>query len=431
MTSTAESGPIFVHASPRSGSTYFFNVLRGNETLLCFNEAIIDGKHDLARYRRRKRSIDYSKRAQRWDVNHHFLDREDFDEFIQAWDAVMHLCPKFPTFLDYLPSDGRLSSDITVYLSALIKYAQSQGQRPVFCEINSRGRAGALRGAFGGFHIAQYRDPMSQFGSFIRAVIEGGFWGFLAFPATELGTSSTHPLYRLIPEIWRPAPLPWLASSRAQHWASDAQYFAAVGSSRAENFEHVFRWHMFSWILTNLAAISYSDLAMDIDKVHDDANYCSLLVDRFQGSLGVAIDLSDVRKFDRYYEFEAFDTATVSDQVISTVNAGAKDGSLANAICTLGTQAPITSTAIAVELLIEKIRASQASMAASPNRRRLSCDDWKSIVDKNRKIWFNPGVRRLAQHVYLLAAPVVRAARRAGIWYRARYRSQGGPTVNT
>jgi hypothetical protein len=30
--------PIFVHASMRSGSTYFFNVLRRNSSLMCFNE---------------------------------------------------------------------------------------------------------------------------------------------------------------------------------------------------------------------------------------------------------------------------------------------------------------------------------------------------------------------------------------------------------
>jgi hypothetical protein len=136
MIASAETAPIFVHASPRGGSTYFFNVLRRNESLLCFNEAIIDGKHDLARFGVQKKNFAQSKSAQRWNVNHHFLEREDFDEFIQAWDAVMHLCPEFPAFVDYLPSEGRLSSELTNYLTALIGHAQSQGRRPVLCEIN-------------------------------------------------------------------------------------------------------------------------------------------------------------------------------------------------------------------------------------------------------------------------------------------------------
>jgi hypothetical protein len=425
-----ELGPIFVHASPRSGSTYFFNVLRRNDSLLCFNEAIIDGKHDLARFRILKKNFAGSKSAQRWNVNHEFLEREDFDEFIQAWDAIMHLCPRFPTFVDYLASEGRLSSELTNYLTALIRYAQSQGRRPVLCEINSRGRAGALRSVFGGFHIAQYRDPLSQFGSYIRAVIEGGFWGFLAFPATELGTSGSHPLYLMIPETWRTPQLPWYTGSRAQHWASDAQYFAMVGSSRPENVEQVFRWHMFSWVLTNLAALSYSDLALDIDKAHDDANYRAALIDVISQQLRISPNLCDIRKFDRYYEFESFDASTVCDQVMSTVRDAVKDGRLAQAVRTLGTQAPIIPITMAVDLLFAKIRNSQQLMATNGNRRHISSKDWKSIADKNRKIWFDPQIRRLAQQVYPLAAPVVRAARRADAWYKAHLNRNAKPSAN-
>jgi hypothetical protein len=416
MKAPCEFDPIFVHASPRSGSTYFFNVLRRIDSLLCFNEAIIDGKRDYARFKKVKERGLLHREARKWNVNHHFLDRDDFEEFLEAWDEVMHLCPEFPTFYDYLPANGILSAELAVYLSALMKYARSRGKRPVLCEINSRGRAGALRGAFGGFHIAQYRDPLSQFGSFIRAVTDAGFWGFLAFPVTELGTSGTHPLYRLVPEAWRAPPLPWLAETRAQHWASDAQYFATVGSSRPENVEKVFRWHLFSWFLTNLAALSYSDFAIDIDKIHDNADYRASVTDIFEQRIGGALDLSDVRKFDRYYEFESFDVAAVCNQVFSTVSGALSDGRLDDAIRTLGIQPPVTPTATAVELLLVKICDSLTSMAASADRQNISSEEWKAIAEKNRKIWFNPGIRRLAQHVYPLAAPVVRAARRAGIW---------------
>src|SRR5215472_1948618 len=98
--------PVFVHASPRSGSTYFFNVLRRNETLMCFNEAIIDvfsywRKKEIARSEQKK-----------WDTNHSFLERNSYSEFIEAWDSVMHLYPMFPAFQDYLPANGVLSSKL-------------------------------------------------------------------------------------------------------------------------------------------------------------------------------------------------------------------------------------------------------------------------------------------------------------------------------
>ncbi len=129
MTSAPEYSPIFVHASARSGSTYVFNVFRRNNALLCFNEAIIDGKRDYARFKR-DREAPAAKPNQQWDVNHHFLDRADYDEFIEAWDEVMHLCPAFPTFQDYLPR-GVLSADLAGYIAALIEYARSRSKRPV------------------------------------------------------------------------------------------------------------------------------------------------------------------------------------------------------------------------------------------------------------------------------------------------------------
>jgi hypothetical protein len=419
MATASEFDPIFVHASMRSGSTYFFNVLRRNTSSLCFNEAIMDGKKDYARFKRaRKRDIASPKTTQKWDVNHHFLDRADFDEFIEAWDTVTNLSPKFPEFpefQDYFSPNGILPPELATYLSALMKYARSQDKRPVLCEVASRGRAGALRNAFGGFHVAQYRDPLSQFGSFIRGLIEGGTWTFLAAPVMELGTSRTHPLCRLVPEAWRPPNLPWRVENRAQFWGSNVQYFTIVASPRPQTIEKVFRWHLFSWILSNLAAISYSDITLDIDKLHDHSDYRTTVIDDLAQGIGVAPDFSDLRKFDRYYEFESFDVATVCGQVVSAIRSSVGDGRLDEALRTLGTQPPITPTATAVELLLAKISDSLESMATSTDRRFMSAAEWKALAEKNQKIWFNPGVRWLAEHVYPLAAPVVRAARRAGI----------------
>jgi hypothetical protein len=422
MTVTSEFDPVFVHASVRSGSTYFFNVLRRNERLMCFNETILDRKADIPQLFKGalKQGDPHFQENRKWDINHHFLERGDSFEFIQAWDAVMHLCPQFPLFQDYLPPNGVLSVELVAYLSGLMKYARSHDKRPVFCEIGSRGRAGALRGAFGGFHIAQYRDPLNQFGSLVRAVLEARFWWFLTFPVLELGTSRTHPLYRLIPEAWRPPVLPWLTENHAQHWASEVQYLATVASTRPEIIEKVFRWHLFSWVLTNLAAISYSDFALDIDKIHDDVNYRALVSDTLASRIGSALDFSDVSKFSRYFEFETLDVMAVCREVDSTILNSLNDGRLGAALNALSTQPLITPPATAVELLLAKIRDSLASMTASADPRRIGVKEWKAIVRKNRKIWFNPSVRGLCQSVYPVAAPVVKAIRRTSYWYKTR-----------
>jgi hypothetical protein len=405
--------PIFVHASARSGSTYVFGVLRRNDNLMCFNEAIIDGKTDYADLARQRNG--HGNAPQKWDVNHHFLDRSDDQEFLDAWDEVMHLCPDFPTFRDYLPAAGVLHADLVTYLSGLMNYARSRNKRPVLCEINSRGRAGALRSVFGGYHVAQYRNPISQFGSFIRGLLDGGTWGFLSHPVTELGVNSNHPLYRVVPEQWRAPHFPWRADTRARRWGSDARYIAATASAEPESVVRLFRWHMFAWLLNNVAALSYSDLSLDVDKLHDDADHRASIVAALASRIGEAPDFSDIQKFDRYYEFESFDTAEVCDQVTSAVRGALNDGRLDVAVRTLGTQPPSTPTAAAAERLLEKIHESLLSMKSSNGRRRISAAEWKDLAAKNRKIWHTSGVRWVAERIYPLAAPVGRMVRRAGI----------------
>ncbi len=160
--------PIFIHASPRSGSTYFFHVLRKNPHLMCFNEAISDVFH-----------INYSNK---WDAHHDFLYDDDLRELKVAWQHGIRP-PPYPAFQNYCG----ITSDLAVYIAKLIKFAEGQSRRPVFCDIYSRYRARALREMFGGFHIAQIRDFMPQFGSFVRALADGGEWGFLALPWLEMG----------------------------------------------------------------------------------------------------------------------------------------------------------------------------------------------------------------------------------------------------
>lgn len=393
----------------RSGSTYFFQVLRRNASLMCFNESISYGT---GRFQEQKtREFE----AQKSNMNHRFLDRNDFAEFVEAREAVIHLYPKFPEFHEYLPPAGVLSAELVAYLSALMSYAASKDKRPVLCEIYSRGRAGALRGAFGGFHIAQFRDPLSQFGSFVRLVIERGWWGFLAFPLMELGISGSHPLCKIIPDVWRPPVLPWPRDNRARRWATDIQYAALAASPAPEGIENCFRWHMFSWLLGNLAALSYSDLALDVDKVHDDAAYGAFISGVLLRKIGgTPPNYSDIQKFERYYEFESFDAAVVCDQVTSAVKKALRDGSLDAALQSLGTQPLVTPAAAGVDLLLQKIKESLAAMA-SGERQHITGAEWRAIAQRNQKPWFKPSIRWIAEHTYPVAAPAVRAARWAGL----------------
>jgi hypothetical protein len=421
--SVAESrrfDPIFVHSSARSGSTYLFNVFRQNKTLMCFNEAIIDGKKDYEKFKTSSRQGASSYRREgdsSWDINHDFLDKPDYQEFIDAWDAIMHLCPKFPEFQNYLPNNGQLGDELQRYLAALIEHAQSQSKRPVLCETNSRGRAGALRARFGGFHIAHYRDPFSQFGSWLRALIEGGSWGFLAKPAKELGVNRNHPLYSIVPERRRPPELPWRSETRARRWESDARYIALVARGKPENIQNAFCWHLYSWVLTNLAAISYSDLALDIDRAYDQAAYRESLQDKIFHSTGISIEFDRIQKFERYYCFDFFDMTQSCEEVSQSVVDALHDGRLERAIRSLGQCSPITPVQTGVDLLFDKITNSLQNMASSRSRTVFKRADWELLSKKRRLMRFHPLARTLLKGVYPMTHSLVQTFRRAG-WVR-------------
>jgi hypothetical protein len=194
------------------------------------------------------------------------------------------------------------------------------------------------------------------------------------------------------------------------------RYHAAFASPQEEAVENLFRWHLFAWFLGNLAAVSYSDLALDIDKVHDDADYRAAIGSVLAREIGGrATDFNDIRKFDRYYEFDSFDVTAVCDQVISVMQSALADGRIEAALRMLAQQPPVTPAASTVELVVGKIRDSMPAMAASRNRTRISHEEWKDIVGKNQRIWFRSGFRQVARMIHPLAFPLIRAARLRGV----------------
>jgi hypothetical protein len=83
-----------------------------------------------------------------------------------------------------------------------------------------------------------------------------------------------------------------------------------------------------------LAAVAYSDLALDMDKIHDDANYRASIVSSL-AAIGLVVDFGDLKKFDRYYVFESFDTETLCNQVSATIRNALAEGTLDQALRTV------------------------------------------------------------------------------------------------
>ena len=278
MTRASPPRPLFVHASPRGGSTYIFNVLRRLPPLVCFNEPF----NDQFGLELTKTTIAYHKEP--WDTNHEFLEKPAHHEYIAAWDEVMPRYRHGTGVRGYLPRAGVLPDEQRAYLASFFDYAASIGKRLALCEILSLGRVGAIRDAFGGYHVAQLRDPLSQWGAIFRQVEGYQAWPLLVLCLLQISQNRDEPLYRLIPDAGALPAGPWPAADRWERWGTVLEHVKVVKTAAPAGLEKAFRWHMRAWLLNNTAALAYADL-------HSTSTRCTTI-----RSTGAALRMRSARK---------------------------------------------------------------------------------------------------------------------------------------
>ena len=154
----------------------------------------------------------------------------------------------------------------------------------------------------------------------------------------------------------------WPANSRAQRWASSEEYLTMIFSSEPGALERVFRWHLLSWFMNNLAAIVHSDLALDIDRLYEDIHYHEVVREIIRAEVGIAPDFSDPTKFPRHYRFESVDTARVSAEIITSSLRPRRMVLIGAAIAASSKSKPIVPTAAAAKMLHAKMDAALAEM---------------------------------------------------------------------
>jgi hypothetical protein len=177
----------------------------------------------------------------------------------------------------------------------------------------------------------------------------------------------------------------------------------------------VFRWHLLSWFINNLAAIVHSDLALDIDRLYEDIDYHEVVREIIRAEVGIAPDFSDLTKFPRHYRFESVDTARVCAEIIDFISAAEENGTIGAAIAASSKSKPIVPTAAAAKMLHAKMDAALAEMHSTDNLTCVTKREWEDLVKKHRHIWANPRLRSAMRFVYPVALPLVQAARQIGI----------------
>ena len=157
--------PVFIHAAPRTSSTWFWLKFRELPSTLCFYEPFNHSLNWMTRERAAKLGRDS------WDSRHPQSDPyyREYTALLREGGGVKHFVPAM-TMQWFLPEGGlhgKLRPSETDYLSLMIESAREAGKTPVLGDCWSLGRIWAIKQACGGFHIFQYRNLWQQWLSYL------------------------------------------------------------------------------------------------------------------------------------------------------------------------------------------------------------------------------------------------------------------------
>ena len=191
------TGPIWIHAPWRAGSTYVWSKFRSCPQYLAFYEPFHESLETLTRTAVARAT------ASSWPSGHPPLDAPyycEFEALLVPGGGVRGLEHALP-YTYYFVNDEPLARQ-QAYLNGLVAHAQSLGRRAVFGFCRSTGRAAWFKRHMPGVHIALTRDGL-------------GLW------RSAFGRSQTHgDLYFVT------RPLVILLLSRRDPWIAD--YLAAL-----------------------------------------------------------------------------------------------------------------------------------------------------------------------------------------------------------
>ena len=157
--------PVFIHAAPRTSSTWFWSKFRAVPSTLCYYEPFNDKLVWLTPDRAN------TLKHNSWESRHTPTDPyyREYGPLIQKTNGVELFDPAM-AFQWFIPEGGlrgELRPREKDYLSLLIRHANKVGKTPVFGGWRSLGRVWAIKQAFGGFNIFQYRNLWQQWLSMV------------------------------------------------------------------------------------------------------------------------------------------------------------------------------------------------------------------------------------------------------------------------
>jgi glycosyltransferase involved in cell wall biosynthesis/tetratricopeptide (TPR) repeat protein len=284
---------IFIHAAPRTSSTWFWSKFREHPATLCYFEPFdfATGKQSI----RRDQAPEWSRAD--WPSRHpptppYF---EEYTPLIRDSGGVELFDPAMTAqwFIPVGGLRGELRPSEKEYLSLLLRHADEADKIPVFKDTASLGRCWTIREAFGGVHIFQYRNLWQQWLSYLSYHRQGrSSWFYLT--AVETICRDDDPYFS------------YLVERGIERLADDAgtqdEFVYSSDSKSEENAkllgslpEHtVFALFMGLHIYLYLHAQLVADMTVDVTRMARHEDYRQYVEQEVERQTGLAISFADV-----------------------------------------------------------------------------------------------------------------------------------------
>jgi len=258
----AHDAPIFVHAWWRSASTYVWSKLRRVEHLRCYYEPLHERVARLQEADLQQPETTFSRALRHPPSGDHYF--AEYGPLLRAG--------KLPystelAYARYLLRADEGDDALQAYLQSLLDGARGAGQRAVLCFCRSQMRSAWMKHHFDAVHVAQVRNPASQFASFSVAKY---------FPATMATIAAR--LCRRFPGAFDHIP------ALGRQVAAGNALVLAPGELLA-----IFA---LLWAASTAQAVDTADLVLDVDRASTDRTARDEASAWFE-SQGCAIDFED------------------------------------------------------------------------------------------------------------------------------------------
>lgn len=290
-------GPIFIHSSFRTSSTWFWTRFRVHRGVLAFNEIF----HEVLATLRREDVSRFTSKA--WRSNHpstppyfqEYLPLIGDEGGVAGYRSEM-------AFDRLIPADGPrgdIGRDEAAYVAGLIDLAERSGKRPVLSCTRSLGRTEALRKRFGGCHIFLYRNLFQQWTSYC-SLTENGLPYFANTIFLTLDRNRHDPFLN---------PLLQLDLRGMTPGGGGIALGTAGGEERLVCDEAAFDAFIALHLYLSMHAFASTDVSVDVNALARDAAYRASMEEGLSAETGIALDFSSVSESVEFSDFVIEDIA--------------------------------------------------------------------------------------------------------------------------